>query len=215
MLTLSRSVHVSLAYRCWNNQWSQEENRRRYGLQASAEGLGGNWLIEIGRSDEREDKLEPQLAQLKGLLDHRCLFTHVEEFHSTPSTLENVTVWLGKQLFNGDPGWSYVTIHENDRTACTVQADGRPLQLSLRILNLTMTLQGVPDESGLMTSRDLLTQLVIRTLREFENVDYNDFETWGNTLFATFQSGAPGLKSLRVDLGGGKYIVVKSKSFSS
>src|SRR5690606_18321654 len=138
------SVHVSLAYRCWNSLWSHEENQRRYGSLASPEGVGGNWRIEIGRDDENEAAFDTELARLKGLVDHRCLFTDLEEFRTAPSTLENVTYFLGQNLFGRSDQWAFLTVHENERLACTIGKD-LSLTLQLKIQNLTLTLEGSRD----------------------------------------------------------------------
>ena len=210
MISLSRSVHVSLAYRYWNSRWSHEENRRRYGLLASPEGVGGNWRVEIGRNDDNEAIFGPRLASLKGLVDHRCLFTDLADFEQTPCTLENVTVYLAGRLFASNEQWSFLTVHENDRISCTVRPDRDAVELNIKILNLSLTIRGDRNEDGLMTSREQVTQSVIEIHRDFGNGDFQNEKTWAETLFAELQSRVAGLVSLRVDLGQGKYIVVGS-----
>lgn len=203
VVTLSQSVHTSLAFRYWNNLWSHEENRRRYGRMASPEGLGGNWIIEVGGQVAEADLRAP-LSQIKALLDHRCLFTDIADFRDTPSTLENVTLFLGRQFLVGK--FEFLTVHESDSLACTFR--GGDLTLRMKVLNLTLDIKGSQDESGLMTSREQVTQAVIETHAQFANASDLRGDQWAQSVFEILKQRVHGLALVRVDLGGGQYIVV-------
>ncbi len=203
VVTLAQSVHASLAYRHWNNLWSHDENLRRYGSMASPEGLGGNWIVELAGRVAEADLHEP-LGRIKSLLDHRCLFTDVAEFRDSPSTLENVTLFLGRQFLVGD--FEFLSVHESDSLSCTLRAG--VLTLRFRLLNLTLDIEGVPDESGLMTSREQVTQSVIETHAQFANASDLLGDQWAQSVLENLKQSVRGLALVRIDLGGGQYIVV-------
>jgi len=211
MMTLSQSVHVSLAYRYWNSRWSHAENLRYYGSLASIEGLGGNWRVEVGLRGDDESLLPPQLARLKAMVDHRCLFTDLEAFAERPATLENVAAYLAEQLFSAPGDWSHLTIYESDSCACSVQSHKSGLQMQLKVMNLTLTISGAADESGLMTSRDQVTQAVREIHREFGSVEGLTQKSWAESLLKSLQGRIKSLNLLRVDLGDRKYILVPSE----
>ncbi len=204
MVLLSKSVYTSLAARYWNSRWSQNENAKRYGELASSEGVGGNWRIEIG-GPVSESELEAPLKAIKALLDHRCLFVDLPEFADKASTLEAVTQYLGQKFL--DERFRFLTVHETDRLACTV--DGAGMRIEFDVMNLRLTIKGVPDESGLIFSRELVTQSVKDTHAEFTaDLVLSEIE-WSRSLLENLRRRVPGLHSLRVDLGRGKYIVVE------
>lgn len=208
MTIISRSAYVSLAYRHWNNRWSTDENVRRYGALGSAEGLGGNWNIEVGLLGQQEDILQVKLDQLKALLDHRCLFTDLEDFRDGPSTIEKVTSVLGQKLFMEPTPWTHLTIRENDRLACTADRT-RGLSLKIRIMNLELSFQGPLDESGLMINRERVTQSAIQLYKSFDAESFSTERAWAEALYSQLNQSMASLFSVRIDLGRGRYIVVE------
>lgn len=206
MVSLSQSVHVSLAYRLWNNQWSHERNLNVYGNQASLEGVGGNWRIELalGNSEARDS-----VEHLKTLLDHRCLFTDVEPFLEAASTLERVTLYLASQI----PGsWQALRVFESERLYCSVKPGSDEVEITQRENNLWLALRGkVNKETGLLLPRATVTQQVIKLFKERGNEQMADERKWSQMLFRHLREALPLLESLRIDLGRDRYIFLSSK----
>lgn len=208
MVSLSQSVYVSLAYRLWNNQWSHERNLNVYGAQASPEGVGGNWRIELTLQSD-ENAFTVPLARLKNILDHRSLFTDLEPFFRQASTLERVTQHLAGTM---EIPWTRLTVHESERLACAVEPGSREVQLIQRENNLWLTLRGVPDEeSGLLLARHEVTQQVIKIFKAHGAKQMADERTWAEWLFSHLRAALPLLESVRIDLGRDKYIFLSSK----
>jgi|GEM_PF-6504759 len=185
---LAQSVYVSLAYK------------------PGSLPVGGNWKIEVGGDVEEHDLAAP-LAEFKALLDHRCLFTDLPEFATRPSTAENVARLLAAKLFARSPRWSFLAIYETEDWVCVARKDG--LEIQQKVLNLNLCVKVAANEESLMTSRDRVTQSVIDLYRREPEPNNINAREWATSLFAKLRGTVPGLDSLRVDLGGGKYIVVK------
>jgi 6-pyruvoyltetrahydropterin/6-carboxytetrahydropterin synthase len=77
---LTRAVHFSASHRYYRPEWSEEENRRRFGEAALPEGHGHNYRCEVtvcGPIDA-ETGMVMQLPELDRLLDEEV----VSRFHN-------------------------------------------------------------------------------------------------------------------------------------
>lgn len=134
------ATHVSLAHRYYRSEWDAAENRRHYGDDFSAEGVGHNMIVVTAvRGEIAPDVgvLVPVSAwkeidrSVKSLLDHRCLFEVEAYFKERVSTLENIGVFVAESLFAQPPPlasdasgeWSHVRVHEDRHWAVTCWND--------------------------------------------------------------------------------------------
>ena len=72
---LTRAVHFSASHRYYRPEWSEEENRRRFGPAALPEGHGHNYRCEVtlcGRIDAQAGVVM-DLPQLDRLLDEEII----------------------------------------------------------------------------------------------------------------------------------------------
>ena len=196
MLEVSRSFGVSLAQRYWNDEWDEARNRAAYGTHASPEGVGANLRLELSAGDERD--LQPGVARLKRLVDHRALAEDFAEFARTPSTLENLTLFLSTR--HGVATWRRLTIHEDDRLSCVATHDGR-LTLRERVYNLTLEVAGaVEPASGLLINRDELGRAVGAVAPRFAEAAPDSRAEWTRRLYLALRAEVPRLRALEVAL---------------
>ena len=217
MVRVSQSVFVSLAYRYWNSSWSREKNLHIFGARASEEGMGGNWQLEaaVWVKPGEEPELQSHLNFVKAQLDHQCLWEEISAFRERPSTPENLTLHLGQSLFSrplNQGRWASFTIHETPHFAVTLRPDGA-LRASIKANNLTLECAAqLDEESGLGIARDQVTQEVKNLLMSSTEPSPLKESEWAEVLLGRLSGSIPGLKSLRIDLGRQKYIVVNSKT---
>jgi hypothetical protein len=137
------------------------------------------------------------------------------EFSSRPSTPENLALHLAPLAFARplDQGrWVSFTIYETEHSAFKVFADGET-EAEVRVSNLTLTTKADVDrDSGLGIPRAQVTQTVKNLLMPMREPSGLDEAEWGKVLHARISDQIPNLKSLRIDLGRQKYIVVNSKA---
>lgn len=107
---LTRAVHFSASHRYHRPDWSEEENRRRFGEAASLEGHGHNYRCEVtvyGPIDAEAGTVM-ELPELDRLLDaqvvrrfhNRHINTAAEEFgpgRALPTT-ENLAAYLLEKI---------------------------------------------------------------------------------------------------------------------
>lgn len=205
MIQFSKSVYVSVAYRYWNPSWSEAQNRACYGANASAQGVGGNWRLELSlipESGEDTDIHQP-LEFLKSLVDHRCVWLDLQEFSDKPATLENVSLFLAAKVFElplSHARWQSLTVFEDDHLACTVFHGQEEVQMSFKQANLTLiTRSRVEPASGLALDRAAVTREVIKAIGEYESCSSQD--DFGVKLFALFKRAVKELRGLRIELG--------------
>lgn len=217
MVRVHTSVFVSLAYRYWNSSWSREKNLHIFGSRASEEGMGGNWQLEaaVGVQPGEEPEIQSHLNFVKAQLDHQCLWEELPAFKNRPSTPENLTLHLGQALFSralNQGQWASFTIHETPHFAVTLKPDGA-LSASIKANNLTLECAlKLDEESGLGIARDQVTQEVKNLLISSSDPSPLTESEWAEVLLGRLTGPIPGLKSLRIDLGRQKYIVVNSKT---
>lgn len=214
-MLFSNSVYASLAQRYWNPEWSPEKNRRIYGTVASIEGIGSNLRIELGITaglDGDEQLLDDPLAELKSKVDHRCLFAPGTAFENRPSTIENLTVYLARELFSSSPQvgvWSALTLWETDRLGCTAYPEESRVSLHIRTRNLWLELKGEVDpDSGLLIARETVEKAVQNAFVAFAAPAQNGVNKWAEELISHLRQSLEMLVRLRIDLGSQGSLVV-------
>lgn len=108
MVSLSRSIHVSLAFKSQGVPY------------------GGNWQVEMPEGSPLDD--------VKRWLDHRCLYTDVPEFAGTDSTPEMVA----RAILRRHPEIERVTIHASETEACVATLKGTRLMIATHNLRLEL-----------------------------------------------------------------------------
>jgi len=105
---LTRRVQLCAAHRLHSIHLSDEENKKLYGKCNGANGHGHNYVIKVsvvGDIDEVTGmvinlvKLKKLIeCKVMELLDHKNLDKDVEFFRTNPSTVENICVFVWRQL---------------------------------------------------------------------------------------------------------------------
>ena len=114
MILLTRRAEFSASHYYWNDQWSDEENQRRFGKCANRNGHGHNYTLEVtvaGEVDpvtgfvvdlkELKDVMEREVVSV---YDHRHLNLEVPEFRTAIPTTENIAVAIWRRLDGKVPG---------------------------------------------------------------------------------------------------------------
>lgn len=214
MFEESQSIYVSLAHRYWNPRWSAGRNREVYGRNASPDGVGSNLRLEATLRSQGPSAAAQALQHLKALCDHRCLHTDVDAFRETPSTLENITVFLGAELSKHTPplsAWERLTVYESESLSCTIRPGHSRLLVHERAFNLTLTFEAEIDpESGLACARGVAERAVRAVAAEFSGPCEEGSEAWARRLFAALQIKVKTLVELRIDLGGHQTLRISS-----
>lgn len=217
MFTHSAGVYVSSAHRYWNFARTEVENRALYGAQASKEGVGSNFRLEAGVTSALGDEIDlsAALALLKSLADHRCFFADVPEFSSEgrPSTLETIALYLGNNLFaTGAPPhceWAFLRVAESERLACIVRPRDVIVEMRVRTLNLEVCLERAVDpQSGLAFHRSEVWDAVRTIAPEFAVGRGTGEEAWARQIRSALEIKVKGLKELRIDMGGHRFLRV-------
>jgi len=114
MILLTRKAEFSAAHYYWNEQWSEEENRRVFGKCANRNGHGHNYTLEVTVAGEvnAQSGFVLDLKQLKEVLngevvdvyDHRHLNLEVPEFRDRMPTAENIAISVWERLDGKIPG---------------------------------------------------------------------------------------------------------------
>lgn len=114
MILLTRKAEFSASHFYWNDQWSEEENRRVFGKCANRNGHGHNYTLEVTVAGEVDPVtgFVVDLKQLKDVIgrevltayDHRHLNLEVPEFRSAIPTTENIAVAIWRRLEGKIPG---------------------------------------------------------------------------------------------------------------
>jgi 6-pyruvoyltetrahydropterin/6-carboxytetrahydropterin synthase len=104
-MLITRKAEFSASHRCYNPQFSEEENRELYGESATSHGHGHNYVLEVTLAGE-PDPLTGMIFDLKRLkevinrevlepMDHRFLNYEVPPFDQVIPTPENIAkeVW--------------------------------------------------------------------------------------------------------------------------
>lgn len=114
MILLTRKAEFSASHFYWNDQWSEEENRRVFGRCANRNGHGHNYTLEVTVAGEVDPVtgFVVDLKQLKDVIgrevltayDHRHLNLEVPEFRSAIPTTENIAVAIWRRLEGKIPG---------------------------------------------------------------------------------------------------------------
>lgn len=105
---VTRRIHICAAHRLHSIHLSDEENKRIYGKCNHIHGHGHNYIIKISVAGDIDSTtgMVINLVRLKeiiqknvtDLVDHKNLDKDVDFFHENPSTVENICVFVWKQL---------------------------------------------------------------------------------------------------------------------
>lgn len=105
---IQRVEKFSSSHRLHNSQYSDEENKNLYGKCNNLH--GHNYTLEITIKGEISDKngMIMDIQKLKSIIkeeildniDHKNIDLDILYFSSRPSTAENISVWIWKQLVN-------------------------------------------------------------------------------------------------------------------
>jgi len=209
-IVLAQSIYASVAHRYWRQEWDSAKNTQVYGRDASPEGIGSNLRLELAVQADDESVLTAPLAWLKRQVDHQCLFVEGSPLHRLPSTLENMAHWLADGVFV-QGSFHALTVWETERLACVVKPGKPTVQVIFKENNLTLQIEGRIDaESGLAVPRSIVHEAVhgaFEQLKENHNVD---LAAWSEKLFLNLQPSVSGLRTLTIDLGRHKSLVVHS-----
>lgn len=114
MILLTRKAEFSASHYYWNEQWSEQENQRRFGKCSNRNGHGHNYTLEVTVSGEVDPVtgFVVDLKQLKDVMerevvsvyDHRHLNLEVPEFRTAMPTTENIAIAVWKRLDGKVPG---------------------------------------------------------------------------------------------------------------
>ncbi|HKO10589.1 MAG TPA: 6-carboxytetrahydropterin synthase [Acidobacteriaceae bacterium] len=114
MILLTRRAEFSASHYYWNEQWSDEENQRRFGKCSNRNGHGHNYTLEVTVAGEVDPVtgFVVDLKQLKDVMerevvsvyDHRHLNLEVPEFRTAIPTTENIAVAIWRRLDGKVPG---------------------------------------------------------------------------------------------------------------
>ncbi len=107
-MLITRKAEFSASHVCRNPEWSDEQNRRLYGLAANPHGHGHNYVVEITIEGEPDPVtgMVRDLKEVKDVLnsevvepfDHRFLNHEVPPFDRVIPTAENVAVEIWRRL---------------------------------------------------------------------------------------------------------------------
>ncbi len=106
---LTRRAAFSAAHRYWREEWTEERNRRVFGLCANPHGHGHNYVLEVTVAGEIAGDtgfsvdltaLDDALAAVVRRLDHQHLNHAVEAFGpgGRVPTTENLLEWIWPRL---------------------------------------------------------------------------------------------------------------------
>lgn len=108
MIFLTRKAEFSSSHFYWNEDWTEEENRRVFGRCANRNGHGHNYTLEVTLAGEVDPKtgFVVDLKVLKDVLerevlsvyDHRHLNHEVPEFAHAQPTTENIAIAVWRRL---------------------------------------------------------------------------------------------------------------------
>lgn len=114
MILLTRKAEFSSSHYYWNEEWSQEENRRVFGKCANKNGHGHNYTLEVTVSGDVDaaSGFVVDLKELKDVMerevisvyDHRHLNKEVPEYATAIPTTENIAIAIWKRLEGKIPG---------------------------------------------------------------------------------------------------------------
>lgn len=205
---ITKSVYASVAHRYWNSQWSEAENQKIYGRDASREGIGSNLQLILSAVEGHEAGLSATLAELKGKVDHQCLFAKDNAFEAFPSTLENIAMWLAGEA---DGEWHWLTLWETERLGCRVQRASDLVTMIFKRSNLTLEIAApINNKTGIAVVRTAVDLALEAVLVKLNNDNDQDLSRWSEKLFSTLADCLNGLNRVRIDLGSHESLVVHS-----
>ncbi|KAI9347957.1 hypothetical protein DFJ73DRAFT_835950 [Zopfochytrium polystomum] len=135
IVVISRRESFSAAHRLHSLHLTDEENVNVFGKCNSKNGHGHNYSVEVfvkGEIDQRTGMVM-NLTDLKHVLkekvvdvmDHKNLDLDVEYFKTTPSTAENIVVFIWNSLLPAVPGLFEVKLHETEHNAVSYRGESK------------------------------------------------------------------------------------------
>jgi 6-pyruvoyltetrahydropterin/6-carboxytetrahydropterin synthase len=128
MVYFSEKFEFAATHKLWNNDFTDEQNRKIFGKCANETGHGHNYVIEvtIKMSAPGEDFSVGEFErivdnELVSLIDHKNLNLDIKHFARVVPTVENIAVFAWEKLVGKFPSHLLhcVTVWETDKTSCS------------------------------------------------------------------------------------------------
>ena len=128
MLFFSEKFEFAATHKLWNNDFSDEQNRKIFGKCANETGHGHNYVIEVtikvhvpGEDFNIGDFEKIVDNELISLIDHKNLNFDINHFAKVIPTVENIAVYAWEKLVGKFPSHLLhcVTVWETDKTSCS------------------------------------------------------------------------------------------------
>jgi len=128
MVYFSEKFEFAATHKLWNDDFSEEHNRKVFGKCANPAGHGHNYVVEVaikmpvnGDSfciGDFERIVDDELIKV---LDHKNLNADVGQFSKTNPTVENIAAFTWSKLVGkfGEALLHCVTVWETDKTYCS------------------------------------------------------------------------------------------------
>ncbi|MGA1979166.1 MAG: 6-carboxytetrahydropterin synthase [Sedimentisphaerales bacterium] len=128
MSYFSEKFEFAATHKLWNNDFSDERNRKVFGKCANPAGHGHNYIVEVtikipaGKDSlcigDFEKVVDDEFIKL---VDHKNLNVDVPYFAKVIPTVENIAAFAWEKLVGkfGEAALHCVTIWETDRTYCS------------------------------------------------------------------------------------------------
>ena len=122
---LTKRVEFSSAHYYWRTEWSEEENRRVFGLCANRDGHGHNYLLDVtveGDADPRTgmvinlNEVKRVIGEVVEAFDHKHLNRDTPWFRDRVPTTENLARVLWDQIAPRLPAGrlARIRLHEDE-----------------------------------------------------------------------------------------------------
>jgi len=205
MVLHSQTVHVSVAHRYWNSEWSVPKNQQVYGRLASEVGVGSN--LELTLTTPLAEDPSEQLKKLKSLIDHKCLYLDEPEFLQAPSTTEAIAQFLANRI---EGPWHCLKLIENKKWAVIIEPDKPSVLVEEKAFNLMSRRRLIVDlSSRLAGPRDALEKAARLVAPAFAEARPNETEPeWAKRFASALANTLSGLEELRIDIGGQRFLRV-------
>jgi 6-pyruvoyltetrahydropterin/6-carboxytetrahydropterin synthase len=128
MSYFSEKFEFAATHKLWNEDFSDEHNRKVFGKCANPAGHGHNYIVEvtIKRPTDKDNLCIGDFEKVVDdefikLVDHKNLNVDVPHFAKTIPTVENIAAFAWEKLAGkfGEAVLHCVTIWETDKTSCS------------------------------------------------------------------------------------------------
>lgn len=159
MIRMTRQVAFSAGLANWQSDLSLEDNRAVYGLDASPEPYGHNYVLDVtvaGEINPRTgiivnikeiDRIVRQCILSR--LDRKLINRNIKAFRNRPITPENLTLWIAEELkkeIPGDVALISVRLEETALLASEWQASNTDMEMEKQ----TEQLRNEPGNQAVM-----------------------------------------------------------------